>query len=166
MAEQITEEQKVHEKWYVEAKDITIDELPIFINHLINDYEHDYGTICHALAAGAIATILAMNKEPQGGITGFQAGAVTWEFIRHWIITNNKTALKLVNYDKMLYPQYEHNFQKTISKDIFEALKKESQQLIDKAQGQTHPSVYDHWQKIVNGGVPFGYTVSDDENLP
>ena len=36
----------------------------------------DYGTVCHAIALSAVA------RTAQGGITGFQAGAVMWEFIK------------------------------------------------------------------------------------
>lgn len=73
----ITEEDKVHENWYKEAKDMDMQKLPQFVNGLLEDYEHDYGTICHALSAAAVATMWAMNRdERQGGITGFQASCI------------------------------------------------------------------------------------------
>ena len=122
----ITEEMKVHEEWYVQAHDITLDDLPKFIEHLMNDYDHDYGTICHALTAGSIATMYAMNKHEQGGITGFQAGCIMWMFIRKWLYSENKTGLRMLNYDDILYPQYKHKFDKTISPDIWNSIQKEA----------------------------------------
>src|SRR5690349_20327046 len=70
----ITEESGEHKQWYVDAHapEMTLETLPEFLRHLTEDYHHDYGTICHALAAGAIATAYAMDRSPQGGITGFQ----------------------------------------------------------------------------------------------
>jgi hypothetical protein len=59
---QITENMKVHDEWYKEANKIQYKDLLKFINKLLNDYQHDYGTICHALTAGAIAAISAMDK--------------------------------------------------------------------------------------------------------
>jgi hypothetical protein len=130
MMEQITEEQKVHVKWYEGAKNQTVESLPGFINHLVNDYGHDYGTICHALAAGAIAAATAIDKSPTGGITGFQAGAVMWEFIRHWNFSSNKCGLRIFDYDNFLYPQYAYKHQKTITTDTWKAIQEEAARLI------------------------------------
>lgn len=131
----ISEEMKVHEQWYEKAKDkdMSLENLPEFINHLLNDYQHDYGTICHALAAGAIATLWAMNRVEQGGVTGFQASAIMWEFIRHWNYSSNKTGLRLINYDNMLYPQYSDKFQKTLSRDTWNAIQKAAKTEIEEA---------------------------------
>lgn len=156
----ITEEMKVHEEWYKEAKNQTIESLPAFVNHLMNDYNHDYGTICHALTAGAIATMWAMNNHEQGGITGFQAGAIMWEFIRHWNYDHNKCGLKMVNYDNMLYPQYEDKFQKTITPDTWKALQKEAEAKLQESEG-AHPAVKEHWERIKAGKLPFGFSVSE-----
>jgi hypothetical protein len=52
----ITEKDGVHKEWYEQAKKIQgPSELTTFVAHLLNDYIHDYGTICHACAAAAIA---------------------------------------------------------------------------------------------------------------
>lgn len=129
----ITEEQRVHKEWYKEAKDknITIETLPTFINHLVNDYEHDYGTIVHALTCGAIATITAMNRTEQGGITGFQAGCVMWAFIRGWMKEDNKLGMQLLDFDDLLYPQYESKFANTMKKSQAELLMKTAKEKIE-----------------------------------
>lgn len=152
---------KVHEEWYEQCKEQTIETLPSFLNHILGDYKHDYGTICHALAAGSVATLWAMNNHKNAGITGFQAGAVMWEFIRHWNRTNNKTGLRLVDFDNMLYPQYSDEFQKTISKDTWEHLQKEASKNISE-NGRAHIEVVAHWKQIVNGRVPFGYSITTE----
>lgn len=90
----ITEEDKVHLEWYKQASKQTLETLPSFLKNLMEGYNHDYGTVCHALAAGAVATAWAMNAHDNGGITGFQAGAVMWEFIKGWNKSYNKTGLK------------------------------------------------------------------------
>lgn len=40
---QITEEMGIHKEWYKEAHKVKMDNLMDFINHLLNDYWHDYG---------------------------------------------------------------------------------------------------------------------------
>jgi len=155
----ICEEMRIHEGWYKEAKKMTIDELLPFINHLINDYEHDYGTICHALAAGAIATASAMNNSEQGGITGFQASAVMWEFIKHWSHYNGP--MRLVNYEDMLYPQYAYRFEKTISEATWKWLQNKAKKKLESSV-KLHPEVKAHMESIMNGKVPFGYAIKED----
>lgn len=224
----ITEETKVHEGWYEEADKMTLEDLPEFLSRLLTEYGHDYGTICHALAAGAVATLHAMNKHENAGITGFQAGAIMWEFIRHWNYSNNKTGMRLMDWDNLLYPQYEDHFQKTISADTWAALQEEAAANIKEADeeyeqyrkdmvkyekdiaafaekypdyhddpgkyehlvsgteedliayrekeksgfefaprkphyGPYSDSVYGHWKNIVDGVVPFGYVVREED---
>lgn len=159
---QITEEVKLQDGWYAEAKQVTMDNLTQFINHLLKDYEHNYGTICHALAAGALAAIHAMDNSPQGGITGFQAGAIMWEFIRHWNYESNKTSLKIVDYDNLLYPQYAHKFDGSIDPSVWESVKMQAYENLHKANDYTHPNVLKHWQNIVDGKVPFGLKIKEE----
>lgn len=162
MKKQITEEMKEHEQWYIDAKEHTLETLPAFLNHLLNDYEHDYGTICHALAAGAIATMKAMNKTPQGGITGFQAGAIMWEFIKNWMHFDGP--MRLLTYKDMLYPLNEDTYM-TISKDTHEWLIKEAKDRLSLSKEENEfisQNIRDHWEKIAAGEVPFGYKLKDE----
>jgi len=159
----ITEADKdIIDSWY-KMPEGDVECIDTFIKHLNDDYQHDYGTICHAVAAAAIRAAWAMNAKPQGGITGFQASAVMWEFIRNW--TGDKGPMQLIKLDDMLFPQMEYKFAKTISTDTWNYLKYEAQKHINEVAAtgnEVHPSVWLHWQSIVNGIVPFGYTVSDD----
>ncbi len=67
-----SKDKDIIQSWFDESKKVsTMDELINFIDKLNNDYIHDYGTIVHAMTAGCIATINMMNRQEQGGITGF-----------------------------------------------------------------------------------------------
>ena len=83
-----------------------------------------------------------------------------WDFVRDWRFSNNKCGLKIVNYDDMLYPQYEYHFQKTISADVWHNLQEQAKQEIENST-YASPRIIEHWQSIVDGKVPFGYTVRD-----
>lgn len=130
----ISEEQGIQKEWYRQARKETLETLPAFLNHLLTDYQHDYGTICHALAAGATAAAWAMNSAPQGGITGFQGGAVMWQFIREWNYSSNQSGLSIVDYDKLIYPQYADKFEKTISPEIWAKVQELAQKSISDHQ--------------------------------
>ncbi len=169
-AKAITEEDKIHEKWYADSRNVTLDTLPKFIENIVNNYSHSYGTICHAITAGALATAWAIDKSPNGGISGFQGSVIQWEFIRHWSMKEGP--LKLVEYENMLYPQYSDNFEKTITKDTWKYLKTESKKRLKEYDDAmisndpelahhkfTHIDVVNHWKSIIAGTIPFGYTI-------
>lgn len=166
--QQITEEMGLHKEWYKEAKEMTAEKLPEFIRHLTEDYEHDYGTIVKAMGAAAIAAVMAVDNSDEGGITGFQASAVNWEFLRNWWYTDNKCGMKLVDYDKMLYPQYDYRFKKTISSKVWAHLQEEAEKRLKEDTEKMNsplgasPEVVAHWKSIVAGKVPFGYVVVED----
>jgi hypothetical protein len=125
---------EVLEEWDKEISEIDSNKLKYFIDKLSNSYKHDYGTICHAMAAAAKAGAVALDRSEQGGITGFQAGAVMWQFIHQWNYSSNKTGMEIIDYDKMLYPQYDYYFNdRNLSKDIWKALQKEASDRINNA---------------------------------
>lgn len=158
----ITEDMGIHEEWYKKSKNISIDEIESFAKSLLNDYRHDYGTIVHAFTAAAIGIIRAMDSSsPQGGITGFQAGCIMWEFIRRWM-RKEDIAMRLIMYDEMLYPQYEHRFSKKIPGNIWGWLQEEAKKKLSEAEGNDwHPRVIAHLESIVNGIIPFGYSIEE-----
>lgn len=157
----ITEDMNLQDEWFKKTKSMKPDDFPEFFRELTEDYEHDYGTVCHAMAAIGLAAMWAFNNSEgaRGGITGFQAGCVMWEVIRHMNYENNKCGLRLLDMDDLLYPQYEHKFT-AISKDTWDAVKKEAQnRLLER--GNAHPKVVAHWKSIVNGKIPFGLRIED-----
>jgi hypothetical protein len=162
----ITEEMRLEKEWFKQAHEQKLETLPEFMNHILNDYCHDYGTICHAISACALAAAWAANSSDQGGITGFQSSAVMWDFVRQWAYKNNKTSLRIIDYDNMLYPQYKSYFEnKTIDQSTWKALQNEAKRRLDEIDSGKEPaadSVISHWKSIVNGVVPFGYKIRND----
>ena len=151
----------LNESWHKEAKHIkTPEEFTDFYNRLMNEYGHDYGTMVDAI--GAIALAAASMGAHKMGITGFQAGCVMWDFIQNWTYKNNECGLKLIDYDDMLYPQYEYKFEKYIDKHTFTKLREEAMVKLINDKNYAHPDVVNHWKSIINGKVPFGYKIKED----
>jgi hypothetical protein len=148
--------------WYEMARDrsMTLKTLPGFLAQLA-EHPHDYNTIVYAVAAAALAAARALDRTPNGGITGFQAGAVFWEFYGEWLHESGKPA-RMVKYDGMLYPQYESQFARTITPDTWKWLQAEAAKNVAAHSGDAHGEIVAHWQSIVDGRVPFGFTVSDE----
>ena len=158
LSEDSPEFRSIYEQWKTRARSIkTIEEFNEFYNHLFNDYRHDYGAMCRAI--GQLAVAAASLGAHIEGITGFQAGFVMWDFIQNWTYTHNKTGLKIMDYDNMLYPQYDYKFDKTISPETWSALQEEAAEKLAADGDYAHPDVVEHWRSIANGEVPFGYKV-------
>lgn len=158
--ETVTEEMHPEKAWFKEASKMKADYLPEFYARMVHGYNHDYGTMCHAVAACALAAAWAACGEEDTGLSGFQAGFVMWDFIKNWTKTGNKCGLRLVDYDDMLYPQYEHKFEKTISSDTWIAIQDQARKNLVESDYASE-NVINHWKKIAEGYVPFGYQVVD-----
>src|SRR5580693_3134155 len=144
---------KLRADWYKRAKEQTLKTLPAFMKEL-SEVDHDYNTICYAIGAAAVGAAWAMEKSPHGGITGFQGGAVMWEFMSEW--NGVKGPARLLKHEDMLFPQYEEKYT-SISGETFEWLQEEAKKkLAEKGDGHAHPNVIAHWRSIVAGNVPFG----------
>lgn len=156
----IQEEDRIHEAWYLEARKInTPRELARFCRRLVRAYEHDYGTIIHALTAAAIGAAACMDHDSdQGGITGFQAGAVFWQFRNEWL--QERSPARMLNFERMLFPQYQDHFEKIISPDTWRWLQEQAAEKLAN-ENLANESVRAHWRSIAAGQVPFGYTVKD-----
>lgn len=155
----ITEDMQLEKEWFEQARKIkTVEELSKFVDHMLNEYNHDYGTACHAIAACASAAAwLGADVE---GITGFQAGFIMWDFIRNWTKEDNECGLRLIDYDDFLYPQYSDKFEKTIDRETWYRIQAVAKKNLEKSP-YAADSVVRHWRSIVDGIVPFGYKVVD-----
>ena len=154
--------------WYDEAREMTLERLPEFHRHLMEDYQHDYGTVCHAISAGSVASAWALNNHSAVDITTFQAKFVMWGFIQNWSLEYKDQPLCLVTYKDMLYPQSSDTFEKTITSDTWKYLQEEALKLLSASRRQSREvnngsSIQEHWQSIVDGNVPFGYQVKEDD---
>lgn len=150
----------IRDAWYARAADkaMTLETLPAFLKELA-EYPHDYNTICYAVTAGAIAAAWAMNRTPNGGITGFQAGAIMWEFMGAW--NDVKAPARLLKFEDALFPQYADKFN-SISPDTWKWLQEEAKKKLDTKEDMVAPSVVAHWKSIRDGHVPFGLKVCHD----
>jgi len=162
--EEVSEEFKVKDLLEKERKNIkSMKDLIEFLKKINKEYNYGYGTAPRAIAQAALATAWYLSGE--FGITGFQASFVMWDFVRDWMCPSNKCGLKLVDFDKMLYPQYEEAFDKVVSNDTWKALQEQAKINLDKYYRDknftAHPDVVEHWKFIVEGNVPFGYSVQD-----
>lgn len=58
----ITEDMGLQKEWYERAKSMKPEDFAEFFRELTEDYEHDYGTVCHAMAAVGLAAMRAFDR--------------------------------------------------------------------------------------------------------
>jgi hypothetical protein len=158
-------ELKLKDEWYKEAREQTLETLPAFMKKVLDVPDHDYGTICCAVAACALGAARAADNHPNAGITGFQAGRIMWDFVIEWLHIDGPA--RLVQYYDMLYPQYEHKFvDKTINKSAADWLRDRARKEL--AEGperlaDINPDLKKHWELLAEGRLPWGYRVEGVE---
>lgn len=162
---EVKEEDHIHSLWYEEARACkTMDDLVHFMERLAKKYIHDYGTICHAMAASMVAAGYVMDSHPaQGGTTGFQHGQITRLLVEkilcYWYRETAPYKIQFLN--RMLYPQYEHMFQKSMTPKEWKWLQEEAKKRLADKEIPPSDNVHAHWVSIVEGIPPFGYVVEE-----
>ena len=151
-------EQEYKDYIYKKANDIkTKEDLDNMLTEVVNDKELDYGKLCYAISGCMLAALNYVNNSEVGGITGFQASIIGWQMVRK-LICDNDTSLRLIDYDNMLYPQYECDFDKVIDETTWKLLQEKAKEKLERVT-DAHPNVIKHWQSIVDGEIPFGYNI-------
>lgn len=122
----------------------TIEGLLTYISKLTTR-EHDYGTAVYAMSMAAVAAFNHVASVE--GVTGFQASCAKMDIIKR--LGGHKDGFMLVDYSKLLYPQYEQGipgFWEHIKRNK-EQLKKRALELLEE-NDQAHPNVAAHWKKL------------------
>lgn len=131
---EITEEQRKRwtenkKAWSNEAKTQihTPEDLKKFADKLINHCDNLEGPDFYEETANATTSLAYAVVEmcaEQFGLSGFQVGCIMWGIIDKLIISEHDCGMKLLNYDLMLYPQYEDHFEKTIDLETWKKCKR------------------------------------------
>lgn len=160
------ESEEIKRTWFKECRTQTIETLLAFMESVLNndavnwdrtDPDICYDMCVHAVAACALAAAWAANERAK--LSGFQASFVMWDFIRQWFFSDNRCGLRILDFDNMLYPQYEDKFDKTITQDTFDAIRKRAEELLRDKNEYAVDAVRQHWASIAAGGIPFGYHI-------
>lgn len=160
----ITEKEHFENCWYKDAEKQTLETLPLFMNHVLNDYQHDYGTICKAIAACGAGAMHAAIKTTHDYISGFQASIINGEVLKAWGGIKTHTCAKIINFDDMVFPHNQHRFANTISKETWDSVQEYAKSRLSEADNfGFHPKVKAHLESIVAGNIPFGYIIKSNE---
>jgi hypothetical protein len=147
---------------------MTLAELPAFIEEMAHAGT-DYNTTAEATAAAAAATAWALCH--QFGLSGFQGGWVMWEFMHLWNGIGERSPARLIDYEDLLYPQFEGKF-RSIPADVWEWAQNAAKEKIarsspwsrrDSENGTMLMSedVFRHWESVAAGVVPFGLRIEE-----
>lgn len=166
MSDEVNHEQILRERYVERARSATPEELAGLIDEIMTDpHTNDYGGVGVAIGLIAAASAWAMNRHPgaRGGITGFQGGAVLWEFVRHWDSGRiGEAGARIQSFDNLMFPQYADSFQ-TLPRSAVDAVQRMARERLETAdRSQVHPEVIAHWETLAAGQSPYGMRVSED----
>lgn len=152
----------VKEKLEKKRSDIlSFEDLTDFLKMLVRKYRgKDKNYAKHqVIAQAALATAWYMTI--QIGRDSSMVYHIAREFIEGYVGAGKEVGVKIINYDKMLFPQFEHQFkdEKTISADVWHNLQTAAREILRRDGYLASERVIEHLQSIVDGVVPFGYTV-------
>lgn len=127
----------------------TVEELNNEIEMLLNN-NNDYGEAVYAISLASVATFNFMAKKL--AITGFQASCADLDILRR--TRHMENGFKILNFDRLLYPQYIDEFNITHEKLLNENIKHLSLAAKKKLEEHkcfpAHGDVIRHWEKIAN----------------
>lgn len=160
----IDEGDRIHLEWYKEAKEQTPYTYMEFLWRLCFNYEHDYGTIVHAMVCAMLGAANAIDKCPSGGITGAQAEVAMWLFLHKFGVFHEDSPLLIIDLTDLQYPPGPRKMN-TISWEIMDWLRltinKNLNELGDNCESSLHPAVLAWWKKLSVGIVPEGLSIRD-----
>jgi hypothetical protein len=154
----ITEADMVHDEWYESARTQTLATLPVFLSHLLDDYSHDGKTIIHAITAGSMATISAMNSHPEGDMSPSQNSQLLGMFIRKW--SRIEGPAKIMSWAGLLNSDNKSQIM-GVPQEIVKWLSTLALRAIEEKKFKNE-SQKEHLQKISQGEMPWGYSALGD----
>lgn len=158
------DENALREGLHKRAREQTLATLPAFLTECAN-VEAGYGECVVATGAAMLATFYAMNNSAptcRGGMTGFQAGAATWEIIKAiGVLGGEDSILAFFDHADLLYPQRDHK-RTTIPAHVWDEVKRRAiQNLTCEDLANVARPVVDRWREIAQGRVPSPFTVEE-----
>lgn len=112
------------------------------------DRQHDYGTCVYAMSIAAVTVFRLVARKL--GVTGFQASCADMDVLRR--IRNWRAGFQVVNYENLLYPQYDDKLRispESLLRDdnVREWAAKEAKKLLA-TKMDAHADVLAHWRKL------------------
>lgn len=144
------------EEWKKKRESIeSFDDLVQYLTDVKNA-SIGYDTAPELIADAAAAVAWWFSCE--WGITGFQASWAGLHFLLRYLYIDNKAGIRVLDFDKLLYPQYVNQF-KDVSRSTWEKIKEMATERLSEDDDYVSNKVLSYWKKIVDGYVPEGLTI-------
>lgn len=130
----------------------------------ITEHKQDYDTIIASCVAAMSAVRRVVSKQTNYGLSGHQAVGIGWEMLREFMFVTGPA--RVIEYNHLLNPDNEAYFEKTITSEVWDHLRKTAKANIEAppVEGFPPPSqaLVSHWRSVAAGNLPFGFVVRDE----
>ncbi len=156
--------------WYKQAEMITSPEgAKELSERLLGGFNHDLGSMCHAAAAVAYASIKAVDTSEQsvknGGFTDFQRNMIMWLIVQQ-ITGVTEEPMRIMRFGELLKPGGWHNFN-VLSRSTMTWLFENATALLadpEEVKLMSKDQIK-HLKSIAEGKIPKGFTLESRQQL-
>lgn len=153
--------------WYKQAEMVTSPEgVKELSERLLSGFNHDLGSMCHAAAAAAYASIKAVDSSEQsiknGGFTDFQRNMIMWMVVQQ-ITGVTEEPMRIMRFGELLKPGGWHNFN-VLSRTTMAWLFENANEMLKHTDGLTKEELK-HLRSIADGKVPKGFVLESTAQL-
>ncbi len=153
--------------WYKQAEMVTSPEgAQELSKRLLGGFNHDLGSMCHAAAAAAYASIKAVDTSEQsvknGGFTDFQRNMIMWLIVQQ-ITGVTDEPMRILRFGELLKPGGWHNFN-VLSRTTMAWLFEQANEQLKNTDGMPKELVK-HLKAIADGKVPKGFVLESGPQL-
>lgn len=153
--------------WYEQAERVTSpEEASELSKRLLSGFNHDLGSMCHATAAAAYASIKAFDSSEQsvknGGFTDFQRNMIMWLVVQR-ITGITEEPMRLMRFGELLKPGGWHSFN-ILSRTTMSWLFENANEMLKNTADMTKEEIK-HLRSIADGKVPKGFVLEPSAKL-
>lgn len=153
--------------WYKQAGDVTSSQgAKELSERLLSGFNHDLGSMCHAAAAAAYASIKAFDSSEQsiknGGFTDFQRNMIMWLVVQQ-ITGVTEEPMRIMRFSELLKPGGWHSFN-ILSRTTMAWLFENANEMLKHTDGLTKEEIK-HLRSIADGKVPKGFVLEATARL-
>lgn len=149
--------QKLSERAFV----LELEEIPGFVREVIEKFELEGIQKCNLAVITSIALLKNFVEGKLFDMSESEFEQTKWLLLKSLFPDLGDGPISIMKWNTLLVPSGESYF-KSISPEAFETIQQSARLLLDmhNSGSRTYePEQIKHWENIINGEVPFGYTI-------
>lgn len=154
--------------WGEKSYQMSIEELPVFIQQVVDTYEHTSISKINLLNISVTCLLNNFYQEKVLPMTEPEVETSKWTLVKMLFPSLGDGPISMIKWNNLLSPTSEPYFH-SIPMDVFKDVQSSAALLVERHESgrETFPDEeVAHWKSIIDGNVPFGYKIIDMPEEP